>query len=103
MSFNQDQQVTVWNKSSSDGFGGITWDGPHVINCRWSASQEKSTDSNGDEFVSTHIVYSTNPLLKLDSKVFLGVSSQTSPNSESNDIRSLMYTPVFGEMRKGVM
>ena len=103
MSFTEDQEITVWNKASNDGFGGGSWSGPHVIKCRWAAKQEKATDTNGDEFISTHIVYSSNPLLRPDSKVYLGVSTETSPNSESNDIRALSYTPIFGEMRKGVM
>ncbi len=51
------QDIVYWGTPANDGLGGITFATPVEIKCRWEDVKKKFTDSNGNEVVSSSIVY----------------------------------------------
>lgn len=98
--FNLPEKITVWNEIANDGHGGKTFSAPVVYPSRHALTQKKFTDKNGDERMSTAVAYSEGADLGIDSWVFFGVSSDPSPPSEANDVRSISEIPSAIDMKK---
>ncbi len=96
------EKITVWNALTNDGFGGKSYDGPFVYDARIAFINEKFTDNNGDQLMSTAVVYSRGSELKIDSQVFFGESASAEPEQAANDTRRLSQTPSgAGTLKKG--
>lgn len=46
------QTAVYWGNPVKDGQGGLTWDAPIEINCRWNDFVKTMLAANGNEFVS---------------------------------------------------
>lgn len=91
--FDLPEKITVWNSTSNDGFGRFTWSAPITYDARTALKQEKFTDSNGDQRVSTALAYSEGAELKIGSMVFFGESGSLNPIKESNDVKAISQIP----------
>lgn len=98
--FDLPEKITVWRPVGNDGFGGTTWSEPAVYDARIAFKQEKFTDSNGDQAISTAVVYTASDL-QLNDKVYFGVSTSGSPVKAANDVRALASTPSGTSLVKG--
>ena len=98
--FSLPEKITVWRETANDGFGGITWSAPSVLDARIAYKQEKFTDGNGDDSVSTAVVYTDGDML-LNDKVYFGTSVELSPVAAANDVRALASTPSGTNLVKG--
>lgn len=94
------EKITVWRAIGNDGFGGITWSEPAIYNARIAYKQEKFTDANGDQAISTAVVYTASDL-ELDDKVYFGSSTSPSPVNAANDVRAIAKTPSATNLVKG--
>jgi hypothetical protein len=50
-------EATYWAPAGDDGYGGLAWSAPVPINCRWEDIAEKFTNANGEELVSSAVVW----------------------------------------------
>jgi hypothetical protein len=99
--FNLPEKITVWNQVSNDGVGNITWSDPDVYDARTALKQEKFTDKNGDQQISTAVAYSDGVNLKINSQVFFGESVELEPIAAANDVRALSQIPSgVGDLKK---
>ena len=94
------EKITVWRETANDGFGGKTWSAPTVLDARIAFKQEKFTDINGDQLISTAVVY-TDGDMQIDDRVFFGTSASSSPVPAANDVRALSSTPSGTGLVKG--
>lgn len=51
------QVATYWTPGSNDGFGGVVLGPPVVIKCRWQNKRDLVRNAQGQEVVSSTIVY----------------------------------------------
>jgi len=51
------QSCTYWGNPASDGYGWYTFDDPVLIDCRWEEKQVLFRTPNGEEKLSSAIVY----------------------------------------------
>ena len=51
------ESITHWSNAGSDGFGGFTFGSPTLLKGRWEERAEIYTTDEGEEAVSTSIVY----------------------------------------------
>jgi len=101
MGFRLPETITVWNRTASDGLGGGAWSAPVQYPARIAFQQQKFTDTNGDDQMSTAVCYSYGDQLDIGSEVFFGASTDASPPAESNDVRALSMTPSgAGQLKK---
>lgn len=101
MTFCLPEKVTIWNKSSNDGFGGSTWTAPLVVDARIALKREKITDENGDDYMSKAVFYCGEITLTAKSKVLLGISSLLAPPEDADDVRAITQTPSgAGDLKK---
>lgn len=95
------EDSTVWIKGGNDGFGGFSWLGPYPIKCRIAYSAQKFTDTNGDQLVSTAVMYSESEHAINGASVLLGeVSTSPEPTQKANDIRQTAKTPSGTNLKK---
>jgi hypothetical protein len=98
--------VTVWKRTGNDGLGGLTWSDPVTWPARIAYSQQRFTDLNGDQVVSSAVCYTEAPItpreLRDGVRVLLGaVSGAVVPPAEADDIRAVSNTPSgAGALRK---
>ena len=95
------EKCTIWNKGANDGFGGISWLGPFVVDCRIAYSSQQFTDTNGDQLSSTSLLYTDSDKLHIGSQVYFGESLALSPISAANDVRQISRTPSGTSLAKG--
>jgi len=100
--FDLPDKITVWNEVSNDGFGGITFSAPVTFDARIAIRQEKFTDQNGDQLMSTAVCYSEGATLAINSQVFFGVSVALEPVDAANDVRALTEIPISDSNLKKV-
>ena len=99
--FDLPEKCTIWNKGASDGFGGVSWDGPHKEKCRIYDKSEKFTDTNGDTLVSSSVLYSDSVHLRAGSIVLQYEHSDAlTPPSKANDARGRVAAPSCTDMIK---
>lgn len=98
--FDLPEKATIWNEGANDGFGGVTWDGPHVIPCRIAYVSKVFTDTNGDTVTSTAVMYAESERLTTKSIVLFEESAATEPPSAANDVRQMSRTPSGTNLRK---
>ena len=99
--FRLPEQITVWNESGNDGFGGITYSAPVTESSRQALKQEKFTDKNGDQQISKAVCYSRSTALKNGSMVFFGTSTDAAPPAAANDVRAISQIPSgAGDLKK---
>ena len=95
--FELDMTATIYNAGQNDGFGGFAYDRT-VIACKYAQTSKKMISANGDEMMATSVIYSTSPELKLNSKVFFGVSDSVTPPSAARDVKALKSNESFTAM-----
>lgn len=95
------EKCTIWNPGNNDGFGGVSWDGPHVANCRIAKMAQQFTDTNGDKLTSTALLYSDSVELKVNSQVLLfAESGALTPPSDADDVRQISEVPSGTNLKK---
>lgn len=99
--FDLPEFVTIWNEQSNDGGGGLTFTDPVTVPSRQALKQEKFTDVNGDQRMSTAVCYSDEVTLKIGSMVFFGKSKDSTPPAGANDVRAISQVPSgSGDLKK---
>ncbi len=98
--FSLPEKLTVWRKIGNDGFGGITWSAPVVLDARIAFKQEKFTDANGDQAISKAVAYTASDM-QLGDSVFFGSSASLTPVNAANDVRAQASTPSGINLVKG--
>ena len=98
--FSLPEKITVWRATANDGFGGITYSAPVVLDARIAFKQEKFTDISGDTSISTAVVYTDGDMI-LNDQVFFGVSAELEPVAAANDVRALSAIPTGTTLVKG--
>ena len=95
------EKCTIWNVVSNDGFGGVTWSDPVIANCRIAKRSQQFTDSNGDQLMSTALLYTDSVALKSNSQVLLFIESAAIiPPSEADDVRQISEVPSGTDLKK---
>ena len=98
--FPMPERITVWNITGNDGSGGMTWSTPVSYDARIAFKNEKFTDKNGDQLMSTAVCYSEGATMLINSQVFFGDSTDASPPATANDVRALSATPSGTDLKK---
>jgi len=80
------QNCTYWTTSVADGFGGYIYNTPSTILCRWQDDTENYNDADGEEFISSAIVYSLQEL-EQNGWLYLGTSTEANPQNQSGAYR----------------
>lgn len=57
------QTATYWAPGENNGFGGVDYDAPIVITCRWQDKVELLRSSDGRQVASSAVVYVDRPLV----------------------------------------
>lgn len=72
------QTATLWEVSTVDGSGDITFTTPRQISCRWESIVDTFTDQNGAQRLSKAKVYVAEDL-EIGDFLFLGTSAASNP------------------------
>jgi hypothetical protein len=90
------QDATYWAPGTNDGNGDLDFSGvvPVAVVCRWQEDTELFIDSNGQEFRSNAVVYTTTPV-KLRGYLALGTYTEADPRDveKAYEIRKVIETP----------
>lgn len=98
--FRLPDKITFWNEIANDGFGNLTYSTPVTVPARIAFKTSKTTDSNGDDFVSQSVAYTESVDVRIGSQVLFGVSVSADPDSGANDVRLISSTPSGTDLRK---
>lgn len=93
--------ITIWIETESDSLGGKCYADPKIVDARFALKQEKFTDINGDQRLSSAVCYSESEFFIIGALVFLGESSEINPVKGAKDIRALSAIPSATTMKKG--
>lgn len=98
---NMKQVATYWAPLANDGFGGMTFDSPITILCRWQNVAQLFRDTHGREVTSSSIVY---PNQELEVRGYLALGDQTAtpdPRSlvDAEEIRQVGQSPSLDAVR----
>ena len=74
------QTATYWSPSTPDGFGGMAFAAPTTLLCRWQSTTDIFQDTDGEEFVSDAVIYTTSALVE-NGWLYLGTSVVANPQS----------------------
>lgn len=78
--------ITHWSFSSNDGYGGVSYSAPTQLLGRWQDEANLFNDTDGEEFVSDAIVYTTTEL-DCNDWLYLGTSAQANPQNQNKAYR----------------
>ena len=99
--FDYPETITIWTAGANDGLGGITWNGPFTAPARIAYKQEKFTDRNGDQQLSSSVCYSDAAELVVGALVYFGVSASSTPEASAKDVRARSQIPSgAGDIKK---
>lgn len=93
--FPLEEQVTIWNKTSNDGFGGATWSTPVVMAAKRSFKQEQFRDENGDIRMSKSLIYTNGVGITVGTMVLMGSHADVSPPATADEVKA--YSAVASE------
>jgi len=96
------QTAVYWGNPQPDGYGGMDYDDPTEISCRWDGSTKRITKNQGEEIVSRAEIRVTHDLDD-DGMLYLGTlddldtSQQNDPESVSRAyrIQKIDKNPLF--------
>lgn len=95
------EKLTIWTPKTNDGFGGLTWNGPFVVDSRQALKQEKFTDINGDQQISKAVCYSeSEQLITRGARLIFGESEAIEPPDGADDVRAFTATPSGTNLKK---
>lgn len=80
------QTYTYWAPSTNNGFSEFSYASPTTGLCRWQDINDTFEDTDGQEFVSDAIVYTTTELAN-NGWLYLGTSAQTNPQNQEGAYR----------------
>jgi len=88
MSYNALLQTTAtyWAVGTPDGFGGVKYATPATLLCRWEDKTETYQDTEGEEFISSAIIYTTTQLLE-NGWLYRGSSVAANPQDVNDAFR----------------
>ena len=96
------QTAVYWENPQPDGYGGMDYDDPIEISCRWDGSTQRITNNEGEEIVSRAEVLVTqdlddNGMLYLGTLDDLDSSQQNDPASVpgAHRIQKIDKNPLF--------
>ena len=72
------QTATYWGNPAPDGWGGLTFDAPVEVDCRWEEKVEVFTTAAGKEARSIAVVFLGQDV-DVDGYLYLGSSTEASP------------------------
>ena len=78
--------LTYWAPTSVDGFGGIGYAVPTTLTGRWQDEVDTFEDSDGQEFISSAIIYTTTELTE-NGWLYEGTSVATNPQTVTGAYR----------------
>ena len=88
---NLKQPISIWSHSGHDAYGTPSYSLTTSLG-RWEDTQIKAVDFNGNEFISSAIVYLSVDVTPGD-YIYLGTSISSSPEVEAREVRSFVKTP----------
>ena len=74
------QSITHWSKGTPDGYGGVSYSSPTVLNGRWEDRIETIITAAGESTTSKAVVYLSVDVA-LGDYLFLGASSVADPTT----------------------
>lgn len=89
---NMNQVATYWPPGSNDGSGGTTFGAPTTVKCRWQNKADRVRTPDGDEFVSSAVVYPDEPLER-GGYLALGLSFASDPRGVGLIIQQVGDSP----------
>lgn len=96
MSFGFNQKVTYWAAGGNDGYGGVNYGAPVVLDARWEQVQEQFLSPQQEIELSNAIVFFPSGT-SVDAKgyLFLGQSVAATPAGleDAYEIRRVLITP----------
>ena len=103
------QTAVYWGNPVDDGYGGMTYDDPVEIPCRWEDVSELVTAADGEQYVTKAQILTPNDL-EVNGYLMLGeLTDLNSDQSDSPDevltahrIRRIAKTPLFRKTDKFV-
>jgi hypothetical protein len=88
----QQDTITRWTGPTDDGYGGQTYGTPSQLLGRWQNENVNQQDADGEEFVSSAVIYTTTQLNQND-WVYEGTSASANPQDQEGAYRvRLLYT-----------
>ena len=78
--------ITMWVPSTNDGFGGLAYATPVQVLGRWQNDNENYQDADGEEFVSSAIIYTKQQLVQ-NAWCYEGTSAQANPQNQEGAYR----------------
>jgi len=78
--------ATHWTSGQNDGYGGVTYSTPVQLFVRWEDKEDLHQDMEGEEFISSAIVYTSTELSNND-WLYLGTSAQANPQNQNGAYR----------------
>ena len=75
---NMRQTATYWEPGAPTASGGMSFSAPRQVLCRWQDKADLVRNNDGNETVSSAVVYPVEPLRR-QGWLLLGVSSATDP------------------------
>jgi hypothetical protein len=87
--------ATYWPPGSNDGTGGVSYDTPVLVTCRWQTGSKLFRDANGDQAVCSATVYVDRVVLN---KGWMAPGDQRATANpkliaEAREIRSVQLSP----------
>jgi len=104
------QTAVYWGNPVDDGYGGMIYDDPVEIFCRWEGSTKLITDAKGNQIVCVAEVMVTQEL-DIDGILYLGTIDDLGPDrddapetiSDTHRIKQFMKTPLFQSTDEFIM
>ena len=101
MSFNLNEQVTIWNSvKTGDGLGGFGYLDPVTVAARSADTQEQFTDEMGNKQISQKVTYTQSTEIQTGSLVHFGVSTSATPTADRLEVRKVKRIPAVTNMVK---
>lgn len=96
---NLNQTAVYWASPATTGYGGLTWDTPIEVPCRWIAKVQLVVAQNGEQFVSQAAVQ-VNQDVDIQGILFLGVLNDlTAAQKADPRLATTAYTiKAFGKV-----
>lgn len=88
------QTATYWAPGAPDVFGNVSFAVPVTIKCRWQDKADLFRDANGNQVVSSSVVY-PDQAVEVQGYLYLGSSALADPRNEkgAKEIRQVGSSP----------
>lgn len=101
--FTLPQKVTYWDVLSVDGDNIITYSPGIAVAARWMRKDGTTTDENGREQKTTHLVYSRTLIEKRTKVALSDLDGTAAPPSDAREVIDNLQNPSMSDMHKMVL